>query len=505
PRGRPGSFDRRPQRGPRVDPRKEFGAGTGPSILVLAPTRELAMQVSKAAANYGGQIPGLRTATVVGGMPYPAQLQAIAGRLDLLVATPGRLIDHLDSGKLNLDRVRMIILDEADRMLDMGFIEDIERIAHSLPQERQTLMVSATFGGQVGRLADEILKPDAVHVNVAANTQGSASIEQKLMWADDHRHKLALLEHILAERDLTQAVVFTSTQRDADDLALHLAELGHAVAPLHGAMPQGKRNRTLMGLRQGQLRVLVATDVAARGIDVPGISHVVNFGLPMKAEDYVHRIGRTGRAGRTGLAITLATRRDVMMLRRIQGFTQQPFKISQITGLEPRLPVTDLRPLPGGKGGGFGRSDAPRGKGGFGGGGGGYGASKPWGKPAGGPRGSRDGFRPGAPRAEGSGWSADAPRTERPAGARPWEQRPGSDRPARPWEGRPEGRPHEGRPYEARAHEARAFEGRPAHRPAQPGAGAGQYNANGVPVGGKGPRGAFRPGGKGPKTGHGPR
>jgi superfamily II DNA/RNA helicase len=328
----------------RADPaqRRPKGQAFGPRVLVLTPTRELAIQVAKAAEVYGQDVPGLKIATVVGGVPYGAQLAALRKPLDLLIATPGRLIDHLESGKAILGHVEMLVLDEADRMLDMGFIEDIERIAAALPQSRQTVMVSATFAGQVGRLADQILRDDAQRIEVANHTDSHENIEQQLMWADDLQHKAALLEHLLTERELQQAVIFTSTQRDADELAAHLYDLGHAVAPLHGGMPQGRRNRTLMALRRGELRVLVATDVAARGIDVPNISHVINFGLPMKAEDYVHRIGRTGRAGRSGRAITLAERRDVSMIRRIQQFTTQPIPVGTIEGLEPKRPVPEL-------------------------------------------------------------------------------------------------------------------------------------------------------------------
>ena len=314
----------------------------GPRVLVLAPTRELAIQVSKAAVTYGSHIPHLKVATVVGGVPYGAQLAALRGPIDLLIATPGRLIDHLDSGKAILGQVEMLILDEADRMLDMGFIEDIERIAEALPAGRQTVMVSATFAGQVGRLADQILKDDAQRIEVANHTDSHANIEQQLLWADDLDHKSALLENLLTSTEMQQAVIFTSTQRDADELAAHLYEMGHAVAPLHGGMPQGRRNRTLMALRRGELRILVATDVAARGIDVPTISHVINFGLPMKAEDYVHRIGRTGRAGRSGRAITLAERRDVGMIRRIQQFTTQSIPVGTLAGLEPKRPAPEM-------------------------------------------------------------------------------------------------------------------------------------------------------------------
>ena len=325
--------------------RRDKGAVYGPRVLVLAPTRELAMQVAKSAATYGRHVQGLRVATVVGGVPYPAQIKALRQPLDILIATPGRLLDHLTTGKAVLENVEALVLDEADRMLDMGFIDDIQTIADHLPPARQTLMYSATFAGHAGRLAERLLK-DAVRVEVASHTDRHEHIEQRLHWADDLEHKNALLDHLLTERDMEQAVVFTSTQRDADWLADRLADMGHKVASLHGGMPQGRRNRVLQGLRTRQLRVLVATDVAARGIDVPTISHVVNYGLPMKAEDYVHRIGRTGRAGRSGLAVTLAERGDAGMVRRIQHFTTQRIPVATVSGLEPRKPEPALAPRP---------------------------------------------------------------------------------------------------------------------------------------------------------------
>ena len=341
--------------------RREKGLVYGPRILVLAPTRELAMQVDKAATVYGKHVQGLRVTTVVGGVPYGAQLKALRGPLDILIATPGRLLDHLNSGKAILENVEMLVLDEADRMLDMGFIDDIRTIADQLPQDRQTVMYSATFAGHVGRLAQDLLR-DPQRIEVTSHTDTHENIEQRLHWADNGAHKNALLDHILTERDMEQAVVFTSTQRDADWLADRLADMGHAVASLHGGMPQGRRTRVLQGLRNKELRVLVATDVAARGIDVPTISHVINYGLPMKAEDYVHRIGRTGRAGRNGLAVTLAERMDTGMIRRIQQFTTQNIPVGIVTGLEPKSPEpkmfaprTDGGPAGrfGGKPGGF--------------------------------------------------------------------------------------------------------------------------------------------------------
>ncbi|WP_119291297.1 DEAD/DEAH box helicase [Azohydromonas sediminis] len=325
-------------------PRGACGARpAGPRILVLAPTRELAQQVAKAVATYGRHVPGLRVATVLGGVPYGAQIKALRGPLDVLIATPGRLIDHVQSGKCTLDAVEMLVLDEADRMLDMGFIDDIRFIAGCTPKARQTVMYSATFAGHVGRLAGELLR-EPLAIEVASHTDTHEHIEQRLHWADHGAHKDALLDRLLAGREVEQAVVFTSTQRDADQLADRLAAIGHRVASLHGGMPQGRRNRVLDGLRRGQLRVLVATDVAARGIDVPTISHVINYGLPMKAEDYVHRIGRTGRAGRAGLAVTLAEARDAGMIHRIQRFTTQAIPVATLPGLEPQRAMPSLRP-----------------------------------------------------------------------------------------------------------------------------------------------------------------
>ncbi len=361
---------------PRRERNNSYVPPTGPRVLVLTPTRELAMQVAKATQDYGRHIPGLRVATIVGGVPYGAQLKALRGPLDVLIATPGRLIDHMESGRAMLAGIDVLVLDEADRMLDMGFIEPIQHIAAATPATRQTLMFSATFAGFVGRLAQDLLK-DPQRIDIASHTEAHADIEQRLHWADDLTHKNALLDHILAEHTLEQAVVFTSTQRDADWLADRLADMGHHVASLHGGHPQGRRNRVLQGLRNQQLRILVATDVAARGIDVPTISHVINYGLPMKEEDYVHRIGRTGRAGRSGLAVTLAERRDSGMIHRIQRYTTQRMPVATIEGLEPkRVEPRPAAPGGAGKPGGFGRP-----------------AGKSFG-PRPGPGGSRPGFKP---------------------------------------------------------------------------------------------------------------
>ena len=313
----------------------------GPRILVLVPTRELAAQVNEAARKYGKFIRA-RTVSIVGGMPYPLQNKLLSQPLDILVATPGRLLDHMERGRIDMSRLQMLILDEADRMLDMGFMPDVERICAALPAERQTLLFSATLDGNIGRIAHQILRNPKT-IQVATQTQKHANIEQRLHFVDDMTHKNKLLEHLLIAPEVNQVIVFTSTKRHADLLAEDLYAAGHKTAALHGDMTQGARNRTLTKLRHGDVKVLVATDVAARGIDVAGITHVINYDLPKFAEDYVHRIGRTGRAGNTGIAISFASNMDRHQVRKIEQFTGQRLEPSVIAGFEPKraAPRTD--------------------------------------------------------------------------------------------------------------------------------------------------------------------
>ena len=312
--------------------------GSGVQVLVLTPTRELAMQVADATKQYGAHIKDLRIAVVVGGMPYGAQLKALSRRVDVLVATPGRLIDHLQAKRVNLSTVHTLVLDEADRMLDMGFIEDIESIVRRIPDSRQTLLFSATLDGSIARLAASMMN-EPERIEISGQRQKHANITQNLLYADDSQHKMRLLDHVLRDVNLEQAIVFTSTKRGADELADKLSDQGFAAAALHGDMNQRQRTRTLTQLQKGRLRILVATDVAARGIDVQGISHAVNYDLPMQAEDYVHRIGRTGRAGRNGLAFTLAIHSERHKVRRIEHFIGQPIPATVIEGLEPTRTV----------------------------------------------------------------------------------------------------------------------------------------------------------------------
>jgi superfamily II DNA/RNA helicase len=321
------------------------GPRGAPRVLVLAPTRELALQVEQAAVRYGRWQKRLRTVCLIGGAPFGPQLRALGEGVDIVVATPGRLADHLERGRVDLSAVGLLVLDEADRMLDMGFVDEIEAIAARLPATRQTVLFSATLDGKIGSVAQRVTR-NARRVEVGVHVDAS-TLTQVVHHVDDLRHKLALLDAILAGPDVAQAIVFASTKIAADELAQRLREAGKSAAALHGDMPQVARDRVVRNLRQGRIGVLVATDVAARGIDVPTISHVVNFDLPMKPEDYVHRIGRTGRAGRAGTSITLVAARDRRQLAAIERLLQTRIPESVVPGLEPR--TSPPRRAPGGE------------------------------------------------------------------------------------------------------------------------------------------------------------
>ncbi|SFH26251.1 ATP-dependent RNA helicase [Neisseria elongata] len=325
--------------------------GKGPRALVLTPTRELAAQVEKNALAYAKNMRWFRTVSIVGGASFGYQTRALSKPVDLIVATPGRLMDLMQSGKVDFARLEVLILDEADRMLDMGFIDDIETIVEATPSDRQTLLFSATWDGAVGKLARKLTKnPEIIEVE-RVDDQGK--IEEQLLYCDDMRHKNRLLDHILRDANIDQCVIFTSTKAMTEVIADDLYEKGFAANCLHGDMPQGWRNRTLMDLRKGRCKILVATDVAARGIDVPTITHVINYDLPKQAEDYVHRIGRTGRAGRTGIAITFAEVNEYVKVHKIEKYIGRKLPELTIEGMEP----TRKRKSAGGK---------PKGKGGWG-------------------------------------------------------------------------------------------------------------------------------------------
>ena len=333
------------------------GRGRGPRVLVLTPTRELAGQVADNIAQLGRFV-RLKSGSIVGGTPYPPQMRLLEQPLDLLVATPGRLLDHMERGRVDFSRVEMLILDEADRMLDLGFVDAVQEIADATPADRQTLLFSATLEGRVHAIARKLLK-DPAKIQLAAATDRHAAIAQCVHQADDVGHKHRLLRHWLGNEAVSQAVIFTATKRDADQLARELGANGHASAALHGDMNQGARRRTVERMRRGKLKLLVATDVAARGLDIKGISHVINFDLPMVAEDYIHRIGRTGRGGATGTAISFVGPNDWSKLAGIERLTGSRLKRDIIPGLEsrrrappPRPPHQSRRPDPHPLGGG---------------------------------------------------------------------------------------------------------------------------------------------------------
>jgi superfamily II DNA/RNA helicase len=370
-----------------------------PKMLVLTPTRELALQVTTATDKYGIHLRRVRAVSILGGMPYPKQMQLLAKNPEILVATPGRLIDHMESGKIDFSQLEMLVLDEADRMLDMGFIDDIEKIVAATPATRQTMLFSATLDGLVGNMAKRITR-DALVIQIASSGTKHENIQQRVHFVDDLSHKNRVLDHVLRDTTLDQAVVFTATKRDADTIADRLNIAGFAAAALHGDMHQGARNRTLDALRRGQVRVLVATDVAARGIDVPAITHVVNYDLPKFPEDYVHRIGRTGRAGRNGQAISLVNHAEQINVKRIERFTKQLIPVDVIEGLEPKKTASAPRTArkPGGWKPGDNRGNA----------------AKP---------GQRTFSKPGAPRKEGGGFGKGARSGESFGGRRSYDDR----------------------------------------------------------------------------------
>ena len=467
-----------PKRAKRKDPTnsRNFKAAT-PGALILCPTRELAQQVAHDAIDLVKHCRGLRVANVVGGMPYQLQIAKLQNA-NLVVATPGRLLDLQRSMQIKLDKVQFLVVDEADRMLDLGFSDDLAELNQLTAQRKQTMMFSATFAPRIQQLAMRVMHDGGASVQkvtIDSPQEKHANIKQMLYWADNAQHKRKLLDHWLRDTSINQAIVFASTQVECDGLANDLQQEGFSAVALHGALSQGLRNRRLMALRSGQVQILVATDVAARGIDVPTITHVFNFGLPMKAEDYTHRIGRTGRAGRDGLAVTFAEFRDRRKIFDIEGYSRQQFKSEVIPGLEPaqRAPQTPRGDFGGrGRSGGFeGRDYASRDRrfggpargrndrggndrGGFGGGFAGRGGPSPRGGEGFAPRedrgfaprrdnegyGRKPGFGDNAPRGDmGAPRGADrgdfAPRKPafaKPAGGKPFAPHDARKRPARP-------------------------------------------------------------------------
>jgi ATP-dependent RNA helicase RhlE len=313
-----------------------------PRALILAPTRELATQIGDSFATYGRHT-GLRHACIYGGVSQFHQERALRNGVDILIATPGRLMDLMEQRITNFSAISIFVLDEADRMLDMGFIQPIRRIAAALPSARQTMLFSATMPGPIRSLAQSLLK-NPVTITVAAVSSAAPKIKQSLFYVPRTR-KQALLQHLLDESGVERAVVFTKTKHGADRVMKKLVQSGVSAQAIHGNKAQNQRQRALDAFKTGRSRVLVATDVAARGLDVDGITHVINFDLPMEPEAYVHRIGRTGRAGAEGIAISFCDPEERGLLRDIERLLGNKVPSA---GPLPELPepvFTDTRPL----------------------------------------------------------------------------------------------------------------------------------------------------------------
>ena len=307
--------------------------GKRPRALILTPTRELALQVHEQVRKYGKELKWLFSVPLVGGAPYSGQIRALKKGVQLIIATPGRLLHHMRDERIDCGALDMLVLDEADRMLDMGFADDINAIIEALPETRQTIMSSATWDGAVGKIARRYTRePERIAIKVE-----SAHIEEKVYFCDNAEHKNQILEHLVADPEMGQAIIFAATKRASEEIADSLRDNGFRARYLHGDLPQVKRNRIVEDLRKGKCDILVATDVAARGIDVPAISHVINYDLPRQVEDYVHRIGRSGRAGRTGTAINLCSLADRSQLSAITRYLERKIEEHRIAGLEPKI------------------------------------------------------------------------------------------------------------------------------------------------------------------------
>jgi ATP-dependent RNA helicase RhlE len=304
--------------------------------LIMVPTRELALQVEQSIRTYGAHRP-VRSTTIFGGMSMERQVRALRAGVEVVVATPGRLLDHVRQGTIDLGHVTILVLDEGDRMLDMGFIHDIRKILELLPSERQSLLFSATFTPHVRRLAEDILR-EPLSIDAAPQNSTAAPIRQ-VVHPVDRARKRDLLSHMLRGPDMTQVLVFTRTKRGADRLAEQLGRDGIRAIAIHGNKGQSQRVRALTAFKRGESQVLVATDIAARGLDIEALPHVVNYELPAVPEDYVHRIGRTGRAGQPGTAISLVTAEEQALLHAVERLLKRPIERVIIDGFEPSAAV----------------------------------------------------------------------------------------------------------------------------------------------------------------------
>ena len=368
--------------------RRSFGA----RILVLTPTRELAQQVAKHSQALSRSMQRVTTVCVTGGESYFLQNKLLSAPHEILVATPGRLMDQMDNGRIDLSRVEMLVLDEADRMLDMGFADDVIAISKSLSRQRQTVCFTATLSRAVRSLAGQLLR-DPEWMEVARSKADETPIDDHVVYVDNSNHRDKVLAKCLTDSGMGQAIVFTATKRHAEQLAGELFRAGISALALHGDLNQRERTKALNHLRRGECKVLVATDVAARGIDVLTITHVINYDLPRVAEDYVHRIGRTGRAGASGQALSLVGREDVITLRKIEHFIGRKVQVSAFEGLEAEFKPSERRPRDGKPGGAFRKPGYGNGAG-----------KKPWSRPGQGASryASADGARDGAGRDTGT-------------------------------------------------------------------------------------------------------
>jgi len=330
----------------RLSAQKADGKKRSVRALVITPTRELAAQVAESIELYGKHLP-LRSTVIFGGVKINPQIQALRQGVDILVATPGRLLDHVSQRTLDLSKVEILVLDEADRMLDMGFLPDIRKILALLPKQRQSLLFSATFSSEIKRLADGLLnKP--VLIEVARRNTAAESVEQ-MVYHVDKKRKRELLSFLIGSRNWQQVLVFTRTKHGANRLSQQLERDGIRSTAIHGNKSQGARTRALADFKQGKVRVLVATDIAARGLDIDQLPHVVNFELPNISEDYIHRIGRTGRAGNEGAAVSLVCVDEKKLLRDIERLLNRKITVEEVAGYEPD-PKIAAEPIKNGRG-----------------------------------------------------------------------------------------------------------------------------------------------------------
>lgn len=336
------------------------GKGQRPvRALVLTPTRELAAQVGESVATYGRHLP-LKSTVIFGGVKIGPQINMLRHGVDILVATPGRLLDHVQQKTLDLSKVEILVLDEADRMLDMGFIHDIRKVLALLPNRRQNLLFSATFSGEIKTLADNLLNSPTL-IEVARRNTTAETVAQ-IVYPVDKKRKRELLSYLIGSRNWRQVLVFTRTKHGANRLAQQLEKDGLSAAAIHGNKSQGARTRALAGFKEGNVRILVATDIAARGLDIDQLPHVVNFELPNVPEDYIHRIGRTGRAGNEGEAASLVCVDEHKLLKDIERLLKRSIPQELLPGYEPD-PTIKAEPIRNGRNSTrhtHGRADKPR-------------------------------------------------------------------------------------------------------------------------------------------------